>query len=52
MSDTFANTVLDLEQLRDAIARNLTQMPSVERFLAPLDGALTKIRSLSTLGRR
>lgn len=45
----FANTVLDLEHLRESIVKHLSQMPSVERFLAPLDTALTKIKALSTL---
>lgn len=45
----FATTLLDLEQLRESIAKNLSQVPSVERFLEPLDTTITKIKSLSNL---
>lgn len=48
MATNFANTVLDLEQLRESIVKNLPQMPGVEKFLAPLDAALAKIRTLNT----
>jgi len=49
MGSNFANTVLDLEQLRESIAKHLELMPSAERFLPPLDTAITKIRTLNTL---
>ena len=45
----FANTLVDLEQLRESIVKHLAQMPSVEKFLAPLDTTITKIKALSTL---
>lgn len=45
----FAKTVLDLEQLRESIVKNLPLMPGAEKFLAPLDTALSKIRTLSVL---
>ena len=44
----FADTLLDLEQLRESINKHLTLVPGVERFLAPLDAALTTIRALNT----
>ena len=49
MGTNFANTVVDLEQLRDSIAKHLDLMPGAEKFLAPLDTALVKIRSISNL---
>lgn len=47
MATNFANTVLSLEQLRESILKHLALMPGVEKFLAPLDSALTKIRALN-----
>jgi hypothetical protein len=47
MPTNFANTVLNLEQLREAIMKHLELAPGVEKFLAPLDTALTTIRQLS-----
>ena len=45
----FANKVLELEQLRESIARNLSLVPGVEKFLVPFDAALGKIRTLNAL---
>jgi len=47
MKTDFPSTVLDLEQLRESILKNLALAPAAEKFLAPLDQALAKIRSLS-----
>lgn len=44
----FADSLLSLEQLRESIIKHLALVPGVEKFLAPLDEALGKIRSLST----
>ena len=49
MATNFANTVVDLEQLRDSIVKHLSQMPGAEKFLAPLDTVLAKIRAISNL---
>ena len=49
MATNFANTVLDLEQLRESIAKHLFLMPGAEKFLPPLDTALAKIRTVSNL---
>lgn len=49
MGTNFPNTVWDLEQLRESIVKHLGMLPGTERFLPPLDTALTKIRSLSAL---
>jgi hypothetical protein len=48
MATNFPNTVLDLEQLRESIIKNLPLMPAAEKFLASLDTALTKVRALNT----
>jgi hypothetical protein len=48
MATRFADTVLDLEQLRESIIKHLALVPSVERFLAPLDAVLALIRTLSS----
>jgi hypothetical protein len=45
----FATKVLDLEQLRESIAKHLALAPGVEKFLAPLDTTLARIRTLSAL---
>ena len=47
MATRFADALLDLEELRESIARHLTLVPGVERFLAPLEAALALIRTLS-----
>ncbi len=47
MANNFPNTVLDLEQLRESIVKHLSLMPAAEKFLAPLDTALAKIRALN-----
>jgi hypothetical protein len=47
MATNFPNTVLELDQLRESIARHLTLMPAAEKFLVPLDDALGKIRMLN-----
>ena len=47
MADNFANTVLDLEQLRESIARHPDLLPGVQRFLPPFDAALTKVRGFN-----
>ncbi len=47
MATRFSDTMLDLEQLRESITRHLTLVPSVERFLAPLEAVLALIRTLS-----
>jgi hypothetical protein len=49
MANNFPNTVLDLEQLRESIAKHLPLMPAAEKFLVPLDTALAKIRAISNL---
>jgi hypothetical protein len=49
MANNFPNTVLDLEQLRESIAKQLFLMPGAEKFLVPLDTALAKIRTISNL---
>lgn len=48
MASNFPSTVLDLEQLRESIVNNLSLMPGAEKFLAPLDAALARIRTLNT----
>jgi hypothetical protein len=46
MPSTLNDTVMNLEQLTTAIAKNPDLVPSTERFRAPLETALAKIRTL------
>lgn len=47
MPTSFAETVLDLESLRSAIQKNQGLVPSVERFVAPLDAVIGTIQTLT-----
>ena len=47
MADNFANTVLDLEQLRESIAKHPDLIPGVQKFLPPFDAALAKVRGFN-----
>ena len=47
MATNFPNTVLDLEQWRESILKNLPLMPAAEKFVAPLDQTLARIRALN-----
>lgn len=46
MPSTLNDTVMDIEQLVTAIAKNPDLVPSTERFRGPLETALTNIRTL------
>lgn len=46
MPSTLNDTVMNLEQLTTAIAKNPDLVPSTEKFRAPLETALAKIRTL------
>ena len=47
MADNFAQTVLDLEQLRESIAKHSDLIPGVQKLLLPFDTALAKVRGLN-----
>lgn len=47
MASTFAETILDLEGVRQAVQKNADLVPSVGRFIAPLDEVIGRIQTLT-----